>query len=223
MLDDYGTPEKFWAEAINTACHASNRVYIHRLLEKTPYELLIGKKLNISYFYVFGCKCFTYRKKRLGKFESRCDEGFFLGYASNSKSYRIFNKTSGLVEETCDVEFDECNVFQGAIVDYENVGDDEVIEALKNMSIGDIKPEEVKENTDKGRQDSSSSTPSTSLVPQVDEDEEKDNTPSQLDVQSPTTQAQDQHEPIVQPQVQAQDDSEPSQQAPQDVPQVKHG
>jgi hypothetical protein len=57
----------------------------------------------------------------------------------------------------------------------------------------------------------------------VDEHEEKDDTPSQLDVQSPTTQAQDQHEPIVQPQVQAQDDSEPSQQAPQDVPQVKHG
>ena len=36
MLDDYGTSEKFWAEAINTACHASNRVYPHRLLKKTP-------------------------------------------------------------------------------------------------------------------------------------------------------------------------------------------
>jgi hypothetical protein len=47
MLDDYGTPKKFWAEATNMACHASNRAYIHRLLEKTPYELLIGKKLNI--------------------------------------------------------------------------------------------------------------------------------------------------------------------------------
>src|SRR6185312_15438737 len=32
MLDDYSTSEKFWAEAINTACHASNRVYLHRLL-----------------------------------------------------------------------------------------------------------------------------------------------------------------------------------------------
>jgi hypothetical protein len=91
------------------------------------------------------------------------------------------------------------------------------------MSIGDIKLQEVQENSDKGRQDSSSATPSTSMVPQVDEDEEKDGTPSQLDVQSPTIQAQDQHEPIVQQQVQAQDNSEPSQQAPQDVPQVKHG
>jgi hypothetical protein len=223
MLDDYGTPEKFWAKAINTACHASNRVYIHRLLEKTPYKLFIGKKPNISYFCVVGCKCFIYKKKSLGKFECRCDEGFFLGYASNSKAYRVFNKISRLIEETCDVEFDESNGSQGEIVGYENVGDDEVIEALKNMSIGDIKPKEVQENSDKGRQDSSTSTPSTSMVPQVDEDEEKDDTPSQLDVQSPTTQAQNQHEPIVQPQVQAQDDSEPSQQAPQDVPQVKHG
>jgi transposase InsO family protein len=50
MLDDYGTPERFWAEAINTACHATNRVYLHRLLEKTPDELLVGRKPNISYF-----------------------------------------------------------------------------------------------------------------------------------------------------------------------------
>ena len=60
--------------------------YLHRLLKKTPYELITGKKPNISYFRVFGCKCFIYKKKRLGKFESRYDEGFFLGYASNSKA-----------------------------------------------------------------------------------------------------------------------------------------
>jgi hypothetical protein len=77
------------------ACHVINRVYLHRLLEKTPYELLVGRKPNISYFQVFGCKCFIYNKKRLGKFESRYDENFFLGYASNSKAYRVFNKISG--------------------------------------------------------------------------------------------------------------------------------
>ena len=47
MLDDYVTSEKFWAEAINTACHASSRVYPHRLLKKTPYELITGRKPNI--------------------------------------------------------------------------------------------------------------------------------------------------------------------------------
>jgi transposase InsO family protein len=34
MLDDYGTPERFWAKAINTACHGTNRVYLHRLLRE---------------------------------------------------------------------------------------------------------------------------------------------------------------------------------------------
>ena len=61
-------------------CHASNRLYCHRFHNKTPYELLIGRKLNISYFRVFGCKCYILKKgTRLSKFQSKCDEGFFLG------------------------------------------------------------------------------------------------------------------------------------------------
>jgi hypothetical protein len=130
MLDDYDTPERFWAEAINTVCHAINRVYPHRLLENTPYELIVERKSNISYFWVFGCKCFRYKKKRLTKFESRCDEGFFLDYASNSKAYRVLNKTSEQVVETCDLEFDESNGSQEEVVGYDHVGD-EVQEALK--------------------------------------------------------------------------------------------
>src|SRR6185436_16748642 len=76
--------------------------------------------------------------------------GFFLGYASNSKAYRVFNQTSGLVEETCDVEFDESNGSQEEVIGYDNVGDEEIDEALKKMSIGDIKPEEVHEGNDQG-------------------------------------------------------------------------
>jgi transposase InsO family protein len=58
MLDDYKTPDRFWAEAINTACYSINRLYLHRILKKTSYELLTGKKPNVSYFRVFGSKCF---------------------------------------------------------------------------------------------------------------------------------------------------------------------
>jgi transposase InsO family protein len=42
MLGEFKTPERFWTEAVNTACHAINRVYLHRLLKKTSYELLTG-------------------------------------------------------------------------------------------------------------------------------------------------------------------------------------
>jgi hypothetical protein len=196
MLDDYGTPERIWVKAINTTCHATNRVYLHQLLEKTPYELLVGRKTNISYFRVFGCKCFIYKKKRLGKFESRCDESFFLGYASNSKVYRVFNKTSGQVEETCDVEFDESNVFQGEVVDYDHVGDEEIQEALKNMSIGDIKPQVGEAST---------SSTTHSMKPNVDEEEDKEVPPTHSRVQVPSTQVQDQVDPIVQSPSQVQD------------------
>jgi transposase InsO family protein len=41
MLDEYKTSDRFWAEAINTACYSINRLYLHRILKKTLYELLI--------------------------------------------------------------------------------------------------------------------------------------------------------------------------------------
>jgi transposase InsO family protein len=65
ILLEYNVSDSFWAEAINTACHASNRLYCHRLLKKTPSELLVGRKSNISYFGVFGCKCYILRKGTL--------------------------------------------------------------------------------------------------------------------------------------------------------------
>jgi hypothetical protein len=43
MLDEYKTSDRFWVEAINTACYAINRLYLHRILKKTSYELLTGK------------------------------------------------------------------------------------------------------------------------------------------------------------------------------------
>ena len=44
MLDEYNTTEALWAEAINTACYASNRLFLQKFLGKTPYELLNGKE-----------------------------------------------------------------------------------------------------------------------------------------------------------------------------------
>jgi transposase InsO family protein len=50
MLDEYKTSDWFWVEAINTACHATNCLYLHKLLKKTSYELLTDNKSNICYF-----------------------------------------------------------------------------------------------------------------------------------------------------------------------------
>jgi transposase InsO family protein len=63
MLDEYKTSDRFWVEAINTACYSINRLYLHRILKKTSYELLISKNPNVSYFRVFGSKCFILVKR----------------------------------------------------------------------------------------------------------------------------------------------------------------
>jgi transposase InsO family protein len=50
MLSEYNVSQSFWDKAINMACYCSNRLYCHPLKEKTPYELLNGRKPNIAYF-----------------------------------------------------------------------------------------------------------------------------------------------------------------------------
>jgi hypothetical protein len=173
MLDEYKTPDRFWAEAINTACYSINRLYLHRILKKTSYELLTGKKPNVSYFRVFGSKCFILIKRgRKSKFAPKVVEGFLLGYDSNTRAYRVFNKSTGLVEVSCDIVFDETNGSQVEQVDLDELYDEEApCVALRNVSIGDVCPKESEEPTQ--AQDQSSSSNQASL-PTQDEDQAQD-------------------------------------------------
>jgi transposase InsO family protein len=50
MLDEYKISDQFWVETITTVCHATNHLYLHKLLKKTSYELIISNKPNVSYF-----------------------------------------------------------------------------------------------------------------------------------------------------------------------------
>jgi transposase InsO family protein len=126
MLDEYKPSDRFWAEAVNTACHTSKCLYIHKLLKKTPYELLIGNKSNVSYFRVFGSKCYVLQKRsNSSKFAPKVYEGFMLGYDLNSRAYRVFNKDSGCVETTYDTVFDETNISQVEQYDLDIIDDEE--------------------------------------------------------------------------------------------------
>jgi hypothetical protein len=140
MLGEYKTTEWFWSEAVNTACHAKNRLYLHRLLKKTSYELLTGNKPIVLYFRIFGSKCYILVKKgRHSKFAPKAVEGFLLGYDSNTKTYRVFNKSSGLVEVTSDIVFDDTNGSLREQVELDDIDKDEVPTAtLRTMAIGDV-------------------------------------------------------------------------------------
>jgi transposase InsO family protein len=185
MLDEYKTSDRFWAEAINTTCYSMNRLYLHQILKKTSYELLTGKKPNASYFRVFGSKCFIFVKRgRNSKFATKAVEGFLLGYDSNTRAYRVFKKSTGLVEVSCDTVFDQTNGSQVEQVDLDELDDEESMSvALRNMTIGDVCPKETEEPPQTQDQPSSSiqASPPTQDEDeaQEEEDEDQDNKPPQ--------------------------------------------
>jgi hypothetical protein len=142
-LSEYNISHSFWAKAINMAYYYSNHLLSSKL-EKTPYEILNGRKPNIVYFRVFCCKCYILKKSiRLCKFEKKCDEGFLLDHSTTSKAYRVWNLASGTLEEVHDVEFDEINGSQEKDKNLDDVRGTQLANIIKKMDIGDIRPREV--------------------------------------------------------------------------------
>jgi hypothetical protein len=130
------------------------------------------------HFRVFGSKCFILVKRgRKSKFAPKAVEGFLLGYDSNTRAYRVFNKSTGLVEVSCDIVFDETNGSQVEQVDLDELDDEEApCVALRNMSIGDVCPNESEEPTQAQDQLSSSmqASPPTQYEEQTQDNEDED-------------------------------------------------
>ncbi|GJS04519.1 retrovirus-related pol polyprotein from transposon TNT 1-94 [Tanacetum coccineum] len=138
MLNEQSIPQKFWCNAIDTSTYIINRVSIRRILGKTPYELLRGRKPNLNYFRVFGSKCFILNTKDyLTKFDPKSYEGVFLGYSQNSKAYIILNKQTMKVEESLNVTFDETPPPpKTSPLEDDELVEEEAIEVSKTKPIG---------------------------------------------------------------------------------------
>ncbi|GKA82003.1 retrovirus-related pol polyprotein from transposon TNT 1-94 [Tanacetum coccineum] len=108
MLADSKLRTTFWAEAVNTACYVQNRVLVIKPHNKTPYELFLGRKPALSFMRPFRCPVTILNTiDHLGKFNGKADEGFFVGYSTNSKAFRVFNSRTRIVEENPHVQFSE--------------------------------------------------------------------------------------------------------------------
>jgi hypothetical protein len=96
-----------------------------------------------------------------------------MSYDSNTRAYRIFNKSTRLVEVSCDIVFDDTNGSQVEQVDLDELDDEEApCVALRNMSIGDVCLKESEEPTQAQDQPTSSNQASP---PTQDEDQAQDN------------------------------------------------
>nr|GFC59596.1 retrovirus-related Pol polyprotein from transposon TNT 1-94 [Tanacetum cinerariifolium] len=108
MLIFSRAPLFLWAKAIATVCYTQNRSIIHRRFNKTPYELINGKKSDISFLYIFGALCYPKNDREdIGKLGVKGDIGFLIGYFVDSCAYKVYNRRTKKIMETMNVTFNE--------------------------------------------------------------------------------------------------------------------
>nr|GFA04441.1 hypothetical protein [Tanacetum cinerariifolium] len=108
MLIYAQAPLFLWAEVVATACLTQNRSIVRLRHKKTPYELLHNKLPDLSFFYVFGARCYlTNDSENLGKLQPKADIGIFIGYALTKKAFRVYNRRTRRIVEIIHVDFDE--------------------------------------------------------------------------------------------------------------------
>ncbi|GKA35084.1 zinc finger, CCHC-type containing protein, partial [Tanacetum coccineum] len=111
--DKGGLSQGLWGEAMLTACYLLNRVPNKRN-GITPYELLTKRKPNLNYLRVWGYRAIVRlpdpKLKTLGERGIEC---IFVGYAENSKAFRLYviepNDSASInsIIESRDAIFDE--------------------------------------------------------------------------------------------------------------------
>ncbi|GKA03247.1 putative ribonuclease H-like domain-containing protein [Tanacetum coccineum] len=103
---EFSLPTTFWAEAVNTACYMQNKVLVVKPYNKTPYELFRSRTPSLSFMKPFGCHVTILNTlDHLGKFDGKSDDGFFVEYSLNSKTFRVYNIRIKKVEENLHVRF----------------------------------------------------------------------------------------------------------------------
>ncbi|GJW17821.1 retrovirus-related pol polyprotein from transposon TNT 1-94 [Tanacetum coccineum] len=108
MLSASKLPLSFWAEAVATACYTQNRSIIISTHGKTAYHIINDRKPSIKHLHIFGCICYITRDgENLDKMKEKGDPCVMVGYSTQSKGYRVYNKRTRLIVESIHIKFDE--------------------------------------------------------------------------------------------------------------------
>ena len=108
MLIDAELSKDLWAEAVNTANYLKNRSPTKAVRNMTPEEAWSGTKPDLSHLRIFGCKALVHVPKTLRKkFDAKAEEQIFVGYAEQSKGYRLIHPDTKKITIARDIVFIE--------------------------------------------------------------------------------------------------------------------
>ncbi|GBN94932.1 Retrovirus-related Pol polyprotein from transposon TNT 1-94 [Araneus ventricosus] len=106
LLKDSNLRNGFWAEALLCFTYTWNRI-CHQSHNKTPFELYCGRKPSIRHLKPFGATAYIGTPRQLRtKLQMRAKKGVMVGYAMQTKGYRIWLPAERKIIETINVTFD---------------------------------------------------------------------------------------------------------------------
>ncbi|GJT20348.1 retrovirus-related pol polyprotein from transposon TNT 1-94 [Tanacetum coccineum] len=101
MLSASKLPLSFSAKAVATTCYTQNRSIIISTHGKIAYHIINDRKPSIKHLYIFGCICYITRDGgNLDKMKEKGDPCVMVGYSTQSKGYRVYNKRTRLIVES---------------------------------------------------------------------------------------------------------------------------
>ena len=109
MLYAKNMEKPFWAEALQTAAYIRNRVTSRSLPnDTTPFHRWHGKVPNLSHTRIFGSRChYILPRSKVKSLDTRSREAIFVGYAMQSKGYKLWDVNSCKCVISRDVIFHE--------------------------------------------------------------------------------------------------------------------
>ncbi|OWY90688.1 polyprotein, partial [Phytophthora megakarya] len=132
-----------WAEAVGTAVYLINRTSTSTRPTTTPYESSFKVKPRLDHLRVFGSIGYAHvDKSKRTKLEPKSFKCMFLGYAENSKGYRVYDLESDKVKVSRSVKLDERKV--KGIYDTTTAEDSTIIYLTKDVE-GSALPERTEQ------------------------------------------------------------------------------
>ena len=88
----------------------------------------------VKYFRIFGSDCYIFHdRENLKKFDAKSDKGYFLGYSSTSRAYRVYNLRTKTVMESSNVVINDELSYESLLKNSSPVQE-------KNMEVDDSLP-----------------------------------------------------------------------------------
>ncbi|GBP56124.1 Retrovirus-related Pol polyprotein from transposon TNT 1-94 [Eumeta japonica] len=147
LLFDSGLDKKFWAEATNTAIYLRNRS-VASLNNKTPYELWMKQKPDLSHIRIFGSRIMVHvpKEKRL-KWDSKSRKHILVGFAENVKGYRVYDPVKCNITTSRDVIVHENTERKNTVDDSITVSVGDTIQNNKSGSYVESSEKEIAKKT----------------------------------------------------------------------------